>query len=168
VNTATTNSSGVATSTSFTAKSAAGAYSVTATSGAATGSFLIRNQQFGPAFGTLLSDVSVAVSLRLTPMVDRRGELAFDVDTSHRKVSGSGLAAFIDDWSGGRLISVQSEIDKAFHAAQRLMPSAISAGFSGEDVAPTRGPIRKLTLIRAKFVSTPASPVALEFVFTPG
>ena len=136
--------------------------------GAATGSFLVRNQQFGPAFGTPLSDVTVAVSLRLTPVVDRRGELAFDVSGSRRTVSGSGLAAFVDDWSGGRLINVQAEIDKAFHAAQRLMPSEISAGFSGQDVAPTKGPIRKLTLVRAKFVSTPASPVAMEFVFTPG
>lgn len=134
----------------------------------ATGSFSIRNQQFGPAFGTPLSDVTVSVSLRLTPIVDRRGELEFDVDTSYRKISGSGLASFVDDWSGGRLISVQGEIDKAFHAAQRLMPAAISSGFSGEDVAPTKGPIRKLTLVRAKFVATATSPVAMEFVFTPG
>ncbi len=135
--------------------------------GAATGSFWIRNEQFGPAFGTPLSDVTVAVSLRLIPVVDRRGELSFRVNTSHQKVSGSGLASTLDHWSGGRLISVQSEIDKAFHAAQRLMPAAISSGFSGKDVAPDRGPIRSLHLIRAKFVTTVASPVAMEFVFTP-
>lgn len=136
--------------------------------GKATGSFLIRNQQFGPAFGTPLSDVTVAVNLVLTPVVDRRGELAFQVKTSHRKVSGSGLAAFVDDWSGGRLINLQHEIDKAFRAAQRLMPQQIEAGFSGQDVAPTTGPIRKLTLVKARFVTTLTSPVAMEFVFNPG
>ncbi len=136
--------------------------------GIATGSFQVRNQQFGPAFGTPLSDVTVGVSLQLIPVVDRSGELAFRVKTSHRKISGSGLATFLDDWSGGRVISVKSEIDRTFRAAQRLMPQQIASGFSGEDVAPDSGPIRKLTLVKAKFVTTVTSPVAMEFIFTPG
>jgi hypothetical protein len=136
--------------------------------GLATGSFLVRNQQFGPAFGTPLSDVTVAVNLQLVPVVDRRGELGFRVKTSHRKVSGSGLATFLDDWSGGRLINVKSEIDRAFHAAQALMPKEIGSGFSGEDVSPGSGPIRNLTLVKTRFLTTATSPVALEFIFTPG
>lgn len=136
--------------------------------GTATGSFLVRNEQFGPAFGTPLSDVTVAVNLQLIPVVDGRGELAFRVKTSHRKVSGTGLATFLDDWSGGRLINVKGEIDRTFHAAERLMPRQIDSGFSGEDVAPNSGPIRKLTLMKARFLSTASCPVAMEFIFTPG
>jgi hypothetical protein len=140
----------------------------TVSGNAAVGGFRVRNRQYGPAFGTELSDVTVAVDLRLTPAVDRRGELVFDVATTHRKVSGTGLATFIDEWSAGQLLSVQAEIDKALAAARREVPSRIPAGFSGQDVAPDKGPIRKLTLVKARFVSTPSSPVAMEFVFTPG
>ena len=136
--------------------------------GSVTGSFQVRNQEYTTAFDTLLSDVTVAVDLRLTPIVDRRGQLDFRVSGNHRKISGSGIAAVLDDLSSGKLINVQREIDSAFHAAQRLVPANIESGFSGQDVAPHSGPIRKLTLVKARFLSTVSSPVALEFVFNPG